>query len=98
MKSEIGRFLEGFGDVTYSEWDALLARWWSDAPSGAVLILDELPSMVARAPELPSVIQKHVDRDLRRRVHLLVAGSSQRMMQGLVLDRSAPFTGVRRRS
>ena len=43
LASEIGRFLEGFGDVTYSEWDALLARWWSDAPPGAVLILDELP-------------------------------------------------------
>ena len=46
LASEIGRFLQGFGDVTYSEWDALLARWWSDAPPGAVLILDELPSMV----------------------------------------------------
>lgn len=93
LASEIGRFLEGFGDVTYSEWDALLARWWSDAPPGAVLILDELPSLVARTPELPSVIQKHVDRNHRRRVHLLVAGSSQRMMQGLVLDRSAPLYG-----
>jgi AAA+ ATPase superfamily predicted ATPase len=93
LAAEIGRFLEGFGDVTYSEWDALLARWWNDAPPGAVLILDELPSMVARAPELPSTIQKYVDRDPRRRTHLLVAGSSQRMMQGLVLDRSAPLYG-----
>lgn len=93
LASEIGRFLQGFGDVTYSEWDTLFARWWSDAPPGAVLILDELPAMVARAPELPSVIQKHVDHGPRQRVHLLVAGSSQRMMQGLVLDRSAPLYG-----
>ena len=49
--------------------------------------------MVARSPELPSVIQKYVDRAHRRGLHLLVAGSSQRMMQGLVLDRSAPLYG-----
>jgi len=79
--------------VTYPEWDALLARWWSDAPSGSVLILDELPSMVAMAPELPSVIRKCVDRDPERGLHLLVAGSSLRMMQGLVLDGSAPLFG-----
>lgn len=90
---EIGRLLEGFDGVTYTEWDALLARWWKDAPSGSVLVLDELPSMVAAAPELPSVIQKWVDRDPQRGPHLLVAGSSQRMMQGLVLDGSAPLYG-----
>lgn len=93
LAAEIGRFLKGFDQVTYPEWDALLARWWSEAPPGSVLILDELPSMVARAPELPSVIQKYVDRDSQRGVHLLVAGSSQRMMQGLVLDRSAALFG-----
>jgi len=93
LATEIGRFLEGFDDVSYTEWDALLARWWNDAPPGSVLILDELPSMVAMASELPSVIQKLVDRDPRRGLHLLVAGSSQRMMQGLVLDGSAPLYG-----
>jgi AAA+ ATPase superfamily predicted ATPase len=93
LAAEVGRFLEGFDRVSYPEWDAVLARWWSDAPPGSVLILDELPSMVAKAPELPSVIQKFVDRDPRRGLHLLVAGSSQRMMQGLVLDGSAPLFG-----
>jgi len=93
LAAEIGRLLEGFDQVSYPEWDALLARWWKDAPAGSVLILDELPSMVARAPELPSVIQKHVDRDPGRGLHLLLAGSSQRMMHGLVLDRTAPLYG-----
>jgi len=93
LATEIGRLLEGFDHVSYPEWDALLARWWSDAPSGSVLILDELPSMVASSPELPSVLQKYVDRASRQALHLLLAGSSQRMMQGLVLDRSAPLYG-----
>jgi len=90
---EIGRTLEGFDDVIYPDWEALLARWWRDAPTGTVLILDELPSLVAQAPELPSLLQKHIDRDSGRGLHLLVAGSSQRMMQGLVLDQSAPLFG-----
>ena len=90
---EIGRKIEGFDGVTYPDWEALLARWWSDAPRGTVLILDEFPSLVAKAPELPSLLQKHIDRDADRGLHLLLAGSSQRMMQGLVLDRSAPLFG-----
>jgi len=93
VAAEIGRALEGFDDVTYPDWEALLARWWRDAPTGTVLILDELPSLVAKAPELPSLLQKHIDHDSGRGLHLLVAGSSQRMMQGLVLDRSAPLFG-----
>jgi len=93
LATEVSRVLDGFDRVAYPEWDALLGRWWSDAPPGSVLILDELPSLVARAPELPSVLQKYVDRGSGSGRHLLVAGSSQRMMQGLVLDRSAPLFG-----
>ena len=93
LAGEIGRLIEGFGDVAYPDWEGLLARWWRDARPGSVLIIDELPSLVARARELPSLLQKHIDRDSQRGVHLLVAGSSQRVMQGLVLDRSAPLYG-----
>jgi AAA+ ATPase superfamily predicted ATPase len=38
-------------------------------------------------------LQKHLDRYPERRLHLLLAGSSQRMMQGLALDRTAPLFG-----
>jgi AAA+ ATPase superfamily predicted ATPase len=58
-----------------------------------VLVLDEFPALVSRAREVPSLLQKHIDRYAGRRVHLILAGSSQRMMQGLVLDRSAPLFG-----
>ncbi len=90
---EMGRGIEGFADVSYPDWEALLARWWNDAEPGTVLILDELPSLVARGPELPSLLQKVIDQRSERGLHLIVAGSSQRMMQGLVLDRSAPLYG-----
>ena len=56
-------------------------------------MLDEFPSMVSVSPELPSILQKYVDQRTDRGVHLLLAGSSQRMMQGLALDGSAPLYG-----
>ncbi|HEY2737593.1 MAG TPA: ATP-binding protein [Thermoanaerobaculia bacterium] len=93
LATEIGRLLPGFERVTYPDWDALLARWWGEARTGTVLTLDEFPSLVAVAPELPSVLQKYLDRETDRGIHLLLSGSSQRMMQGLVLDRSAPLFG-----
>jgi uncharacterized protein len=93
LATEIGRFLPGFERVTYPGWEALLARWWQEARPGTVLALDEFPSLVAVAGELPSLLQKYLDREAERGVHLLLSGSSQRMMQGLVLDRTAPLYG-----
>jgi AAA+ ATPase superfamily predicted ATPase len=93
LATEIGRLLPGFDRVTYPDWDALLARWWQEARPGTVLALDEFPSLVAVGRELPSLLQKYLDRETDRGIHLLLSGSSQRMMQGLVLDRTAPLFG-----
>jgi uncharacterized protein len=93
LATEIGRLLPGFERVTYPDWDSLLARWWQEARPGTVLALDEFPSLVAVARELPSLLQKYLDRETERGIHLLLSGSSQRMMQGLVLDRAAPLFG-----
>ena len=93
LATEIGRLLPGFERVTYPDWDSLLARWWREARPGTVLALDEFPSLVAVGRELPSLLQKYLDREADRGIHLLLSGSSQRMMQGLVLDRTAPLFG-----
>jgi AAA+ ATPase superfamily predicted ATPase len=93
MATEMGRLIPGFDRVTYPEWEVLLSRWWEDAHPRTVLALDELPALVSRAPEIPSLLQKCVDRWSSKRVHLILTGSSQRMMQGLVLDRAAPLYG-----
>lgn len=93
LAAEIGGKLPGFGAVSYPDWDALLTRWFREARSGMVLALDEFPALAASAAELPSLIQRHVDAHRARRVHLVLSGSSQRMMQGLVFDRAAPLFG-----
>lgn len=93
LATEIARLLPEFDRVPYPDWDSLLSRFYREAPAGTVLALDELPALAAAAPELPSVLQKHLDRFPERGLHVILAGSSQRMMQGLVLDRTAPLYG-----
>ncbi len=93
LTREIAREIAGFDRVDYPDWDALLARFWKEARPGAVLVLDEFPALVAAARELPSLLQKYLDREASRRIHLVLSGSSQRMMQGLVMDRTAPLFG-----
>jgi len=91
--AEIGRRLPGFDRVRYPDWDALFERFWHEARPGTVLALDEFPALVAAAREIPSLLQKRLDRHASRGVHVVLCGSSQRMMQGLILDRTAPLFG-----
>jgi AAA+ ATPase superfamily predicted ATPase len=90
---EISALLPGFDQVDYPDWSSLLQRWWREALPGSILTLDEFPYLVKASPELPSLVQRLFDHNRDRRVHLVICGSSQRMMQGLVLDASAPLYG-----
>jgi len=89
--------LPGFAQVTYPDWSALFTRLAKEAATAGwrgPLVLDELPYLVQASPELPSVLQRWVDHEARNAgLTIAVAGSAQRMMQGLVLDRSAPLYG-----
>jgi hypothetical protein len=58
-----------------------------------VLVLDEFPYLAQSAPELPSVLQAMVDAPDAKRMPIVICGSSQRMMQGLVLESAAPLYG-----
>ncbi len=89
--------LPGFGQVEYRDWRSLLQRLTQDAASRGFrgpVVIDELPNAVRVSPELPGLLQHFVDHELPRTgLALAVAGSSQRMMQGLVLDANAPLFG-----
>jgi AAA+ ATPase superfamily predicted ATPase len=95
LASAVGERLPGFGEVEYPDWAALLSRLAKDAATArwrGPLVLDELPYLVPTSPELPSVLQRWVDHEAREaRLVVAVAGSSQRMMQGLVLPPNAPL-------
>ena len=93
----ISQALPGFGDVTYPDWERLLSRLAADAMSAAFtgpIVIDELPYLVTASPELPSILQRWIDHDAKRaKLRIALAGSSQRMMQGLVLSHAAPLYG-----
>jgi AAA+ ATPase superfamily predicted ATPase len=90
---EIARVLPNFDQVSYPDWDALLQRWWREAPPGAILAIDEFPYLVQNSPELPSCLQKCYDTFQEKSLKLILCGSSQAMMHGLVLDAAAPLYG-----
>lgn len=89
--------LPGFADVTYPDWSRLLTRLARDAKAAGwrgPIVFDELPYLVLASPELPSVLQRWLDHEAREAgLVVALAGSSQRMMQGLVLAPHAPLFG-----
>ncbi len=93
----IDQKLPGFAAVEYPDWTTLFLRLANDAKTvkwRGPLVIDEFPYLIATTPELPSILQKFVDNEAKQ-AHLILAlsGSSQRMMQGAILDASAPLYG-----
>lgn len=92
LSIEAGRTIPHFEQVNYPSWDVLLSSLQRQAEKGTTLILDEFPYLVQKSPELPSVLQKLIDKR-KIKTNIIICGSSQRMMQGLVLDSTAPLYG-----
>ncbi|BCO09753.1 ATPase [Desulfolithobacter dissulfuricans] len=92
LAAEIGRHVPGFDQVAYPSWEVLFNALYNQARHDIALILDEFPYLVQKSPELPSILQRHIDTQ-KNTIHLIICGSSQRMMQGLVLDSTAPLYG-----
>ncbi len=89
--------LTGFKEVEYPDWMTLLRRLSANARAvgwKGPVVFDEFPYLVLSSPTLPSVMQNWVDQEAARDGMLVaIAGSSQAMMQGLVLDHTAPLYG-----
>lgn len=87
----------GFAEVTYPDWRALFSALARAAQHGSLkgpIIIDEVPYLMSACPSLASTLQAFVDHEGRAAgVLLILAGSSQRMMHGLVLDSSTPLYG-----
>jgi AAA+ ATPase superfamily predicted ATPase len=97
MADRIAEKFAGFNEVDYPDWSSLLARLARESQqtgfSGPVII-DELPYLAAAAPDLASILQRWVDHEAKAAgLCIALAGSSQRMMHGIVLAPSAPLFG-----
>ena len=92
LSKGIGMTIPDFDKVVYPDWEALLTALNHRTQKRFTLCLDEFPYLVKSSPELPALLQKFVDsRSLK--YNLIICGSSQQLMQGLILDGSAPLYG-----
>lgn len=93
----LAQVLPGFADVEYPDWSALFMRLVRDALHigwRGPLVIDELPYLISTSPEFPSVLQKFIDHEVKKaKMIIALCGSSQRMMQGAILNASAPLFG-----
>jgi hypothetical protein len=85
--------IPGFNQITYPDWNTLFMQLNQRQSERITVVIDEFPYLVRSSPELPSVLQKIIDLNHNSMFHLVLCGSSQQMMQGLVLDKTAALFG-----
>lgn len=93
MAQVIGDKIPGFEKLVYPDWESIFTNLDNILKDQITICIDEFPYLVKSSPQLPSLIQKIVDLKRERKYDLVLCGSSQQMMQGLVLDSSAPLYG-----
>ncbi|MDR3048074.1 MAG: ATP-binding protein [Bacteroidales bacterium] len=89
----ISNVVIGFDKVIYPDWETLFDTFNLRIAHRTTLCLDEFPYLVKSSPELPAILQKLIDNKALLKFNLIICGSSQQLMHGLVLDSSAPLFG-----
>lgn len=93
----ISTLFNGIDSVNYPNWKSLLnsiSRASKQNKWHGPVIFDEFPYLVISDKSLPSVFQNWIDHEAKNaKLIVVISGSSQRMMQGLVLDSTAPLYG-----
>jgi len=92
LAKEIGFRIDGFDRVVYPEWQALFEALNFRTQERFTLCLDLFPYLAKSSPELPAVLQKLIDKKTLK-YNIVLCGSSQQLMQGLVIDASSPLYG-----
>jgi AAA+ ATPase superfamily predicted ATPase len=93
LAQRIEKFIPGFASPVYPGWDSLFRSLNTALKSHITLCIDEFPYLAKNSPELPSILQNIHDDSAHSNFTIILCGSSQMMMHGLVLDSSAPLYG-----
>ena len=88
----IATVIHGFDKVIYPDWNVFFDTLNDRINQKFTLCIDEFPYLVASSPDLPSILQNKLD-SKQLKYNLIICGSSQQLMYGLVLDSSAPLYG-----
>ncbi len=92
LSQVVAQAFPDFDQMTYPDWESIFRAINHRTSERFTLCLDEFPYLAEQSPELPSVLQKLID-GKQLKYNIVVCGSSQNMMCGLVLDASAPLYG-----
>jgi len=92
MAKMIASVIPGFDKVIYPDWNVFFDTLNDRTSQKFTLCLDEFPYLVESSLDLPSVLQNKID-SKRLKFNLIICGSSQQLMYGLVLDASSPLYG-----
>jgi len=88
----ISTVIYGFDKVVYPDWNVFFDMLNEITTQRFTLCIDEFPYLVAGSSSLPSILQNKVD-SKRLKYNLIICGSSQQLMYGLVLDATSPLYG-----
>lgn len=88
----IASIIPGFDKVIYPDWNVFFDTLSDRTTQKFTLCIDEFPYLVGSSPDLPSILQNKID-SKRLKFNLIVCGSSQQLMYGLVLDATSPLYG-----
>ncbi len=84
--------IPGFDKVIYPDWNVFFDTLNDRTTQKFTLCIDEFPYLVGSSPDLPSILQNKLD-SKRLKFNVVICGSSQQLMYGLVLDASSPLYG-----
>ena len=92
LSKAVARKNADFDKLGYPDWETLLTELNHRTSERFTLCLDEFPYLVKSCPSLPSTLQRLIDsRSIK--YNIVICGSSQHLMHGLVLDATAPLYG-----
>ncbi|MDR0726056.1 MAG: ATP-binding protein [Prevotellaceae bacterium] len=99
-RHQIARFADvvaekipGFNKVIYTNWRTLFETLNLRLQKRLNICIDEFPYLVKSDPGLPAIITEAIDNKWNRRFSLIISGSAQQLMEGLVTNSSSPFLG-----
>jgi AAA+ ATPase superfamily predicted ATPase len=100
MRHQIAQFAEviaekihGFNKVIYPNWTTLFENLSLRLQKRLSICIDEFPYLVKSDPGLPAIIGEVLNNKWNKRFSLIICGSSQQLMEGLVSNNSSPLYG-----
>lgn len=92
FRDQLAKKFPELSNLNFNQWHDLLNMVNRLADEPFTICMDEFPYLVKSSPSLPSVLQWLIDSgDMK--FNLVICGSSQRMMQNLVLSADEPLYG-----